>query len=702
LGDFYRNIVSSENGSGTYFFDGVERLCIYKHITGSRAGWRIAISVPLDESPIVSLRRGLLFSALCFLAGGMIVSIIVSRFAVKPFYRIEEQNRSLAVLNESVKAASEAKSNFLARMSHEMRTPLNAIIGLSELSLETSNLDEESMSNLEKIFNAGETLLSTVNDILDISKIEAGKLELVPAEYDIPSMLNDTVTQSMLHIGEKPVKFNLAIDGNLPAYLYGDELRVKQIMNNLLSNAFKYTKEGMVELGLNCERDGETIWLTIKVRDTGIGIRKEDFDKLFSDYAQVDMAQHKKIMGTGLGLPILKKMVEMMEGSVGVESEYGKGSTFTVKLKQKFAREEVIGTEVVNNLKSMHYSDKKRHDGFHLSRINLSSAHVLVVDDVETNLDVARGMMKPYGVKIDCVTSGQQAVDAIREEKIRYDAVFMDHMMPEMDGIEATKIIREEIGTEYAKTVPIIALTANAIVGNEDMFLHKGFQAFLSKPIEIARLDAVMREWVGSTASLNKNESVNRLFDGEIAGLDMKNGLERFGGDDESYHQILRSFVKNTPSLLVTAKAVSRETLGDYSIAVHGIKGSGRSICAGEVGEKAEALEKAAKAGDLEYVTKNNAPFIEVVEKMIDDLAKMLLQVGAGNQKTKKEKPDWGLMTKLIEACEKYDIAGVEAAMKEMETYEYETEAELVSWLRENVDQMNFALIVEKFSGANG
>jgi signal transduction histidine kinase/PAS domain-containing protein len=344
----------------------------------------------------------------------------------------------LEIALNDARDANAAKSNFLARMSHEIRTPLNVVIGLSELTLESGGLSDEVHANLEKINNSGTMLLSIVNDILDISKIEAGKLELLPVEYDIPSLINDTVTQSIMRMDSKPISFVLNIDENLPTRLYGDDLRIKQIINNLLSNAFKYTREGTVEFCLKCEREGDTdtVWMTILVRDTGIGIRPEDMNRLFGNYAQIDARINRAIDGTGLGLSITKMLAEMMGGSVTLESEYGRGSTFTAKFQQHFIDDTVIGPEVVSNLKELRYSDSKRARNSQFVRIHLPYARVLVVDDNVTNLDVARGMMQAYGMQIDCATSGQQAIDAIRSEKVRYNAIFMDHMMPGMDGLE--------------------------------------------------------------------------------------------------------------------------------------------------------------------------------------------------------------------------------------------------------------------------
>jgi len=637
-------------------------------------------------------------------------------YAIAGYTRdLREHKKMMAEINamtQSLRDANAAKSVFLANMSHEMRTPLNAIIGLSDVTLEAGDLGEEANLNLEKINSAGMTLLSTVNDILDISKIEAGKLELAPAEYDTPSVLNDAVTQSVMHIGEKPIRFVLTVDETFPAKLYGDELRIKQVLNNFLSNAFKYTAEGTVELGVSYERAGDTVWVSTSIKDTGQGIRPENIEKLFENYVQLDKESNRKVMGTGLGLPLTKKFVDMMGGTIHVASEYGKGSTFTVRFPQKFVTTEVIGAEVVGNLKSARYIDQKRKHHFHVERIKLPYARVLVVDDVATNLDVARGLMKPYAMQLDLVSSGQQAVDAVREEKVRYNAIFMDHMMPEMDGVEATRIIREEIGTDYARNVPIIALTANAIAGNEEMFLRKGFQAFLSKPIDLARLDAVIRKWVRDAtleaeqpdmaapqAKTAPNEKPSpKILSFHIDGLDLLKGLERFGGDEESYLEVLRSYAVNTRPLLDKVRQVTPETLAGYAITVHGIKGASYSVGAQKAGDQALALELAARARDAGFVNDNNRDFIDTIDSLLTDLENTLCAIEAVTVKPKKERPDPAVLGKLLEACRAYDMDTVDEAMAELERYAYKTGGELLPWLRENIQQFNSTEIIEKLS----
>ena len=621
--------------------------------------------------------------------------------------------------------ANEAKSNFLAKMSHEMRTPLNAIIGLSGLTLEDGGLNENARSNIEKVSNAGEVLLNLVNDILDISKIEAGKLELLPNEYDIPSLINDTVTSNILRIGENPIQFILRIDETLPAKLIGDDLRIRQILNNLLSNAFKYTKEGTVELGIRCEHKAGDMWMTVWVSDTGQGIKQDDINSLFSDYTQMDADANKSIEGTGLGLSITKMIVEMMDGSISVESEYGEGSTFTVKIKQGYANGDTIGPEVVKNLQELRYYDEKRRQNAQLTRFSLPYARVLLVDDMLTNLDVTRGMMKPYNMQVDTATNGQQAIDVIRDNKVKYDAIFMDHMMPGMNGIEATEKIRK-IGTDYARNIPIIALTANALVGNEQMFLDKGFQAFISKPIKRTHLDAIIHRWLRDKeketlyleqekeaqiqSQTNRNAAKKRVgltrrsgIDRRalklgINGLDMEKAIAEFDGDEDLYYDILRSYTINTPPLLDQCEHVTIENIADYDRIVHGIKGSSRSICADEFANIAERLEKAAKDGDLEFIVKHNPQFLNAARELLSGIKDMVEKRTHDNPKRKEKRPDRKLLEKLRAACETYNIKTIDATLNILETYEYEQDGDLIFWLKDNAEKLNLNAIVERLS----
>jgi CheY-like chemotaxis protein len=418
-----------------------------------------------------------------------------------------ETTRNLISAREEALFSTHAKSSFLATMSHEIRTPLNAIIGLTEIQLQ-NELPQPTYEDLDKIHNSGSTLLGIINDMLDISKIESGNFELIPVDYDVPSLINDTAQLNVVRIGSRQIAFELHVDETLPSKLYGDELRVKQIVNNILSNAFKYTRKGFVKLTIGWEKiigntsaadenaAKDAIAVVFTVSDTGIGIKQEDMEKLFSEYNQLDTKANRKIEGAGLGLSITKKLVEMMGGSITIESEYGVGSTFTARVIQGLIDKKPIEKQTAKNLESFNFMIDTRSRTKNLIRTKMPYGKVLVVDDVLTNLDVARGLMMPYELTIDCLQSGKEAIEKIRQAKIKYDVVFMDHMMPEMDGLEATRIIRGEIGTDYAKTVPIVALTANALTGSENIFIDHGFNAFISKPIDIMRLDAILNQFV--------------------------------------------------------------------------------------------------------------------------------------------------------------------------------------------------------------
>jgi len=601
-------------------------------------------------------------------------------------------------MEEEVRAASTAKSDFLANMSHEIRTPLNVIIGLTDLVLEDDSISRSVSENLIKINNAGSTLLSIVNDILDFSKIESGKLKISPVEYYMSSVLNDVITLVVTRIGEKPIKFILNIPDDLPNKLIGDDLRVKQILTNLLSNSAKYTHRGSIELKVNCKREGDSdVWMEISVTDTGIGIHEEDVKKLFLDYFQVDAKANRNIEGTGLGLPITKKLVEMMDGEIDAKSEYGKGTTFSLRIKQGYVDDTHLGADLAEKLRSFRYIDDKRTAAKRLVRLNLSYAKVLVVDDMHTNLDVAAGLLRKYKMQVDCSSNGQDAIERIRNGNPVYGAIFMDHMMPGMDGIEAADKIRA-LGTDYAKKIPIIALTANAIHGTEEMFYAHDFQAFISKPIDIMELDSVIRKWVRDeekekelgtnvylTPEVSSEDENSTIAEINIPGVDTDRGLSLYGGDKKIYLSLLRSYATNTPANLNKIKKVTNETLPDYVITVHGIKGTSAGIGAEDIREQALTLENLSRAENLEGVLSLNEKLINDTENIVNNVKIWLEQYDALNAKPRLKAPDREVLARLRQSCENYDMAGIDKAMSELESADYEEGEDLVKWLKEKI-----------------
>jgi signal transduction histidine kinase/CheY-like chemotaxis protein len=419
---------------------------------------------------------------------GTLASLPAAMKLAKSLAGIEEQNERLRETNRTVKSISEERIRFYANMRHEMREPLNSIIRLCEHMIRFVDAQEEVRKSIEKIHDASLTLLGVVNDILGFSEKENKGIELMPVEYDVPSLINDIVMLNAIRIGDRPITFDTDIDGDLPRKLFGDDLRVELVCNSLLANALRFTKQGSIGISVSHKMEGISDWLIIRVSDTGSGFRPEGLAMFMSGCGTLKEAEQD--------YSTAEMITMLMGGTITAESAYGKGSSFTAYIPQGFVTDAVIGEEFAENLKRFRLPAVKQFDDVSPGLITFPGMRVLVVDDVEANLDVARELLRPYGMSVDCLSSGWKAVDCIREGKVKYDAIFMDHMMPDLDGISAVRVIRERVGTKYARDIPIIALTANAYNGEEQMFLERGFQALLPKPIDSARLDEILRRWL--------------------------------------------------------------------------------------------------------------------------------------------------------------------------------------------------------------
>jgi len=648
-------------------------------------GWRLGLLAVTDiyYKPVYNM--ALTFSILGTILAAVLMIILIRVDAAKIRSDTESKN----------------KSEFLANMSHELRTPLNVIIGLTDLILEDEQLDKNITGNLVKVNNAGSTLLNIVNDILDFSKIESGKLSISPVEYYTSSLVNDVITLTITRLGEKQIKFILDIPDDLPNKMYGDDLRVKQVLTNLLTNSVKYTREGSIKLSIYCTRDGDTVWMDVAVSDTGMGIPKDKIKNLFHDYYQVDSKANRKIEGTGLGLSITQRLVSMMDGKINVESDQGKGSKFSFRIRQGFVEETVLGKDVSDKLRNFCYIDDKRLATQKLVRINLSYARVLVVDDMQTNLDVASGLLCKYHMQVDCLTNGQSAVDRIKSGIPVYNAIFMDHMMPGMDGIETADKIRA-IGTEYAKNIPIIALTANAIQGTEKMFFEHNFQAFVTKPIDVMELDAALRKWVRDKihddAPVTDDFSSEKEIVIDIPGVDSKKGLALYADDTGIYLPLLRSYITNTPNTLEKLKNVTAENLSDYVISVHGLKGTSAGIGAEDIRAQALELENLSRAGDLQGVLARNGKLIADTEVIVANVKAWLDKNDVKEAKPRLKAPDRELLAKLRAACESYDMDGIEEIMAKLESADYEEETDLIKWMREKIDISKMGEVAQRLS----
>jgi HPt (histidine-containing phosphotransfer) domain-containing protein/anti-sigma regulatory factor (Ser/Thr protein kinase) len=472
-----------------------------------------------------------------------------------------------------------ARMTFLSKLSHEMRTPLDAVIGFSQLSLEDENIPAATRENLEHIHASGRTLLSLVNNLLDLAKINAGKYELSPEKYSVAAMISDCATFNNMQTAKRPIEFKLNVDERIPKYLIGDELRVKGIFNNLLSNAFKYTNEGTIEWSISMERSGDDIWIFSSVRDTGVGMHTEDVAEIFTDLSSFENLNNREVGGVGLGLSIAKKFIELMDGDIEISSEYGKGSTFSVKFRQGDAGSQPIGAETAKQLSGMRY-------------------HIASVSDHHHSTD-----------SDTCKWAGEGSSET-----------------------EAWK-------------------------------------------------------WIN--------------------GVSYEDGLRRYGGNKELYIAVLEAFVQEAPMLIAELKdmvaewiakalkisEINGERMNEYRIAVHGLKSSLRNIAAAELGDEAEALELAAKADDLKFIREHHKSFLQGVNNL-----SLWIQKAYLDDKTSKEEkqvsknPDRKILKALHSASQVFDIDGVETALNELESYEYEEETDnmLVEYLRNQATIMGF------------
>ena len=535
-------------------------------------------------------------------------------------------------LADKYAVANKAKSQFLANMSHEIRTPINGIMGMDTMLIE--ELDDGNTEDVRQyavnIGDASRTLLSIINDILDISKIESGKMELVPVEYELFSVLNDCCNMTLSRAAEKGLRFETEIDRNIPSVLYGDEVRIRQIINNFLSNAVKYTETGRVILRLReLSRHGGSSQLEIEVEDTGKGIKDEDRDKLFDNFTRLDEEKNRNIEGTGLGLSLTQKLVYLMGGEIAVKSEYGKGSVFSVRFSQRIVNSEPMGDF---SDRYRRYAEQKRENTV---QIDIPDARILVVDDVEMNLQVVKGMLKRTRAVIDTACSGKECLEKIAA--VRYDIIFLDHMMPGMDGIETFEQIKH---TSHPNTdTPVIILTANAIVGAKEMYMEKGFTDYLSKPILRNDLIAMLCRYLPEPAVNDKAVTAPPAEEGAVsppetkaAAADNNNGIaERFPfldtklgitycmDDEEFYVEMIETYLNGDKRQLIT-EAYEAWNLKDYGTYVHALKSTSLNIGAAELSEHAKALELAAKNGDAEYIKAHHSDVLREYSTLLEQI----------------------------------------------------------------------------------
>lgn len=529
---------------------------------------KITISVALGIQLVAFICQAIYPLALISGMGVMLVNLAFYLTIENPDLRLVEQ-----VQKEKLKAdeANAAKSTFLSHMSHEIRTPMNAVVGMADILLKT-DLTEEQRDYLINIKNSGNALVSIINDVLDISKIESGKMELSLGEYELRPMLNDIQMIIQNRIDDKPIELIFEIDKALPNKLYGDGFRIRQIFINLLNNAVKFTDRGSVKLVIKTDEiSQDEIMMRVTVADTGQGIKEEDITRLFKAFEQVNTQKNAGKEGTGLGLTISSQFVRMMGGQLEIKSRYGEGSEFLFAIPQKVVTKEVADIQ------------EKEEDN---RSFTAPGARILVVDDNDMNCKVAKGLLAPLKMHIDIAKDGREALDMI--VKNIYHLVFMDHMMPVMDGVEATQKLRA-MEDEYCQTVPIIALSANAMKDARELFNAAGMNGFVAKPIDINEITRTIRKWLPESLMIYE-------------GIDVSEGIKN-SGSQELFISLLGDFYTVIDSKAnKIEKYLEDNLIKDFTIEVHALKSTSRLIGAMELSEEFKELEALGNAGDIEGI----------------------------------------------------------------------------------------------------
>ncbi len=591
---------------------------------------------------------------------------------------IEEIKR----VRKDAEQANMAKSEFLANMSHEIRTPMNAVVGLSDIIMEESR-GRKVYGYACDIKAASQNLLAIINDVLDLSKVEAGKMELVPVEYYIKGVIEEVVSLINVAATQRGLELKCEYDTEIPCRYYGDDVRLKQVLINILNNAVKFTKKGFVKLTVKGsagnQEDMEN--LVFAVQDTGCGIKQEDLEKIFEDFKQIDSGRNRGVEGTGLGLSITKRFVQLMKGSIAVESVYGEGSIFTVTIPQK-----IVDRRTLAEVPDVPDRAEEETEVFVVKNYK-----VLVVDDNLINRKVAIGFLKAYGFELYEASSGAEAIKMVRDT--RFNIIFMDHMMPEMDGIEATRIIREDCGVN-GRTPIVIALTANAMAGVREKFLNNGFQDFIAKPLDRKPLNEVLSRWIPNAykqKAVHENTVSHgpeiRFDDIQIEGIDVEEAKKHHSGKVEDYLELLQLYCLDGQRKHGHLKQLLEdEDITDYGIEVHGLKSASANVGAMELSAQAREHEEAAMRGDIAFIKMHSAELLAGYDRQVKAIQHFLEQQASDDPSAGEESIGMDratLLQRLQEALEKLeDFKSKECAgiVEELLRYRHDADVKKRLW----------------------
>ena len=611
---------------------------------------------------------------MCFMWGGRFIEHMV-------YLRRERMLRA---------KENDEKTLFLADMSHAIRTPVNTVMGMDTMIIRETH-DPRTLDYAEEIRNAIASLLSIIDDILDFSKIESEKMEIVPYAYELSSLINDCYNMIIMRAKAKELTFYVSNDKAIPDGLYGDEMRIRQIIINLLSNAVKYTREGNIEFHIGYDIvSKDRINLNIAVKDTGIGIKTENMEKLFTSYERLDEIQNRGIEGTGLGLSITRKLVFLMNGKISVESEYGKGSIFRVSIPQK-----VIGSEPIGN-----YSDRIQEQRGNIIQMPqwfaAPHARVLVVDDVEMNIRVMQALLQEAQIQVDTADGGKECLEKVR--KNHYDMIFLDHMMPEPDGLETFRTMRK---LNLQGQTPIIMLTANAVVGAREKYLDEEFNDYLSKPVEERELIRLCRQYlpgdlITEVDGNGKNNEKKDISDQKIQNLsgvlNIEEGMQFCMHKPDFYMEMIEDFL-TTDRMRMIRDSYDIGQMDDYRINVHALKSMAYTLGADDISEQAKALENAARENDMDYIHINHSRLLQ----SYDALTERIRALAIGEEKHQKQNKllpiteVLDLLKKAHECARIFDLDGVNEAVGRLDECEFSGEMEIsMKALKKANDEIEF------------
>ena len=569
----------------------------------------------------------------------------------------------------SAEAANQAKSSFLANMSHEIRTPINAIIGMNEMILRESR-ERRILRYAGNIKNASKSLLALINDILDFSKVESGKMEIINTNYQISSLLNDLVNMIQPRATDKGLELKLDIDDQIPSELYGDEVRIRQIVTNLLTNAVKYTREGSVTLKVRCTRlpDSDKVRLDVAVVDTGIGIKKQDQAKLFSTFQRVDEEANRGIEGTGLGLALSKQLLELMNSKLLLDSEYGRGSAFFFGLVQKIVDDTPIGDY------KLLYEKMGQSAEHYQESFQAPDAKILVVDDTRMNLEVCKGLLKKTRIQVDTADSGMECLNMIMKKE--YHMIFLDHKMPNMDGVQCLEHMREMENNPNTNT-KVIALTANAVSGAREFYLSHGFDDYLAKPIQGEKLEQLLCQYLPPQfLKIPEEETVDYLEElciPPIDGIVADDALRYAGGDQEEYLHNLKLYLDEFHEKKDKLEEFFREgDLENYQILAHAVKSTSRLIGANDLSDLARMMEEAAAARDMKCVSSGHEQFMERFTYQSTCIADTIAELGMQDEKVElvavSPQELHECCEKLKESLSEFDMDAIQSQVAQLQS----------------------------------